>query len=68
MKILQPDGPFLVLRYNPVTGLCRVDGTIENRDLAFDILRKAEKTLRDYYEKKHAEDVVNRTAITLTDA
>ena len=67
MTVLTPSGPFLLILWDPAQARCVIKGSLEDKALAYEILRRAKLTLDDHYGDLAKQALVERPLIQLTD-
>ena len=66
-QVLTPSGPFLLILWDPVARRCNVKGTLENKELTFEMLARAKKTLEEHYDEFAKLNMLQRPKVVLTD-
>ena len=67
-QVLTPTGPFLLILWDPVARRCNIKGSLENKELAFEMLHRAKDTLETHYDDIAKANLIQRPKVTLTDA
>jgi hypothetical protein len=67
MQMLSPTGPFLLILWDPAQARCLVKGTLTDKELAYEMLARAKRTLDDHYGELAKQALVERPLIQLTD-
>jgi hypothetical protein len=63
MNVLTPSGPFLLILWNPAARLCEVRGTLDDKELALEMLKRAKTTLDEHYQEQANKNLIERPRI-----